>query len=75
MYCIFEQYDFEQKNVIFTQVGMEEKTYVPGFHDETAVSKMKYNGLGNTGMRASVLSLGKTFHTIIMYIDMTLCVI
>ena len=39
---------------------MEENTYVPGFHDETAVSKMKYNDLGTTGMRASVLSLGKT---------------
>ena len=38
---------------------MEEKTYVAGFHDDQAVTKMRYNDLGITGMRASVLSLGK----------------
>lgn len=37
---------------------MEEKTYVSGFHDDEAVAKMRYNNLGATGMRASVLSLG-----------------
>ncbi|KAG5872413.1 hypothetical protein JTB14_013658 [Gonioctena quinquepunctata] len=34
------------------------ETYVPGFHDETAVRKMKYNKLGTTDMNVSELSLG-----------------
>ncbi|EFA04125.1 uncharacterized protein LOC658727 [Tribolium castaneum] len=34
------------------------ETFVPGFHDENAVRKMKYNKFGNTGMSVSQLSLG-----------------
>ena len=32
-----------------------------GFHDDEAVAKMRYNNLGATGMRASVLSLGNYY--------------
>ena len=34
-------------------------TYVPGFHDEGAVARMRYNTLGNTGLEVSVIGLGK----------------
>ncbi|KAJ8954404.1 hypothetical protein NQ318_011078 [Aromia moschata] len=34
------------------------ETFVPGFHDEDEVRKMKYNDLGRTGLRVSQLSLG-----------------
>lgn len=37
---------------------MDQKTYVSGFHDDTAVIKVTYNQLGNTGMSVSSLSLG-----------------
>ncbi|KDR24485.1 L-galactose dehydrogenase-like isoform X2 [Zootermopsis nevadensis] len=33
-------------------------TYVAGFHDEAAVRKMRYNVLGNTGLRVSHLAFG-----------------
>lgn len=33
-------------------------TFVPGFHDEGAVRKMKYNLLGSTGLRVSRISIG-----------------
>ncbi|XP_069690833.1 uncharacterized protein [Periplaneta americana] len=33
-------------------------TFVPGFHDEEAVRKIKYNPLGNTGLLVSHLSFG-----------------
>ncbi|XP_063225729.1 uncharacterized protein LOC134532795 isoform X2 [Bacillus rossius redtenbacheri] len=33
-------------------------TFVPGFHDESAVHKMRYNKLGETDMVVSVLGLG-----------------
>jgi len=34
------------------------ETFVPGFHDEAKVRKMKYKKFGNTGLQVSVLSLG-----------------
>lgn len=39
-------------------MGEMPETYVPGFHDESAVKKMKYNNLGKTGLKVSELSLG-----------------
>ena len=32
---------------------------IPGFHDESAVQKMKYNKLGNTNMVVSGMTFGK----------------
>ncbi|RZC34954.1 L-galactose dehydrogenase, partial [Asbolus verrucosus] len=34
------------------------ETFVPGFHDENEIKKMKYFKFGNTGMSVSQLSLG-----------------
>nr|XP_023029584.1 L-galactose dehydrogenase-like [Leptinotarsa decemlineata] len=34
------------------------ETYVPGFHYENAVRRMKYNELGDTGINVSEISLG-----------------
>ncbi|XP_074036955.1 uncharacterized protein isoform X2 [Leptinotarsa decemlineata] len=34
------------------------ETYVPGFHYENAVRRMKYNKLGDTGINVSEISLG-----------------
>lgn len=34
------------------------ETFVPGFHDEATVRKMKYKNLGDTDMKVSVISLG-----------------
>ncbi|KAJ8966495.1 hypothetical protein NQ317_005850 [Molorchus minor] len=34
------------------------ETFVPGFHDENEVRKMKYNPLGFTGMNVSQIALG-----------------
>lgn len=34
------------------------ETFVPGFHDEAAVRRMKYNKLGETGLSVSTISLG-----------------
>ncbi|KAJ9573803.1 hypothetical protein L9F63_008840 [Diploptera punctata] len=34
------------------------ETFVPGFHDEAAVRKMRYNTLGKTGLQVSKLSFG-----------------
>lgn len=33
-------------------------TFVPGFHDEVLVKKMKYNRLGKTDLIVSELSIG-----------------
>lgn len=33
-------------------------TFVPGFHDESQVRKMRYNKLGRTNLKVSCLSLG-----------------
>ncbi|XP_018574593.1 L-galactose dehydrogenase-like isoform X2 [Anoplophora glabripennis] len=33
-------------------------TFIPGFHDENEVRKLKYNDLGKTGLKVSELSLG-----------------
>lgn len=33
-------------------------TYVPGFHNEEDVRKMRYNTFGETGLKVSQLSLG-----------------
>lgn len=34
------------------------ETFVPGFHNEEAVRKMKYTKFGETGMSVSAISLG-----------------
>lgn len=34
------------------------ETYVPGFHDENDIKKMKYNQFGSTKLKISKLSLG-----------------
>lgn len=34
------------------------QTFVAGFHDEEKVRKMKYNLLGQTGLKVSHVSLG-----------------
>lgn len=34
------------------------ETFVPGFHDENAVRKMKYVPFGNTGLKVSQLAIG-----------------
>ena len=34
------------------------ETFVPGFHDEAEVQKMRYNILGKTGLQVSYLSFG-----------------
>lgn len=34
------------------------ETFVPGFHDENEIRKLKYNELGTTGLKVSELSLG-----------------
>lgn len=33
-------------------------TFVPGFHDEETVRKMKYTPLGQTGIKVSQISIG-----------------
>ena len=35
-------------------------TYIPGFHDETEISKMEYKKLGNTDMIVSKMTFGKS---------------
>lgn len=35
-------------------------TFVPGFHDEAAVRRMKYVPLGSTGLMVSQIGLGGT---------------
>lgn len=39
-------------------MGQLPETFVPGFHDEKEVRKMKYNVFGNTGISVSALSFG-----------------
>ena len=39
-------------------MGELPETFVPGFHNEAEVRKMKYSKFGNTGMSVSKLSLG-----------------
>lgn len=34
------------------------ETFVPGFHNENEVRKMKYRDFGNTGLKVSELSIG-----------------
>lgn len=34
------------------------QTFVPGFHNENEVRKMRYNVFGDTGLKVSHLSLG-----------------
>lgn len=34
------------------------ETFVPGFHNEEAVKRMKYTKFGETGMSVSAISLG-----------------
>lgn len=38
--------------------GFDIPTYCKGFHDDEAVSKMRYRDLGKTGMKVSILSYG-----------------
>lgn len=35
-------------------------TFIPGFHDEAAVRRMKYVPLGDTGLMVSQIGLGGT---------------
>ena len=54
---LFQEDRFLPRPVFFLQMALPD-TFVATFHDEEAVRKMRYNVLGNTGLRVSHVAFG-----------------